>query len=419
MPATGDAGPHGPAARQVTALPAPLDALPLPGGATLFLEDDDGTIVVRPVGALAGGGGAEVGEGAFEGLLALLRAGEPSGRFTFLRLGDVPDATGERAITVDQSNRSVVVGERVVVKVFPRTTAGPQPAFDLPAHLAAVGFVGMPRPFGAVTWTDDLDRSVLVATAAAFLPGARDGWAWYLDLLLSWLAGDVDEFEAFGPADRVGELAGGLHVALASASSVLASPVTYVDADDVRAWKTRAEVALDEALALTTGEEGARLRGREGRIRAAFDVIDQVRTAPAMRIHGDLHVGQILRWDGGDAITDFDGNPLAPRELRMARDTPVRDVASLVRSVDHLGRIAQRRDAGPVDEIERWIARSRESVVEAYLRTLDRSGHSSLYDPTLLFPLEVAQVCHEYAYAARYLPSWLRIPDLAIQAIFP
>jgi maltokinase len=403
----------------VSAPPDPLDALPLPGGGTLFLEDDGEAIVVRPRGAPAGGGRAEAGEGAFEGLLALLRIGEPCGRFTFLRLGDVPDATGERAITVDQSNRSVVVGERAVVKVFPRTIAGPQPALDLPAHLAAVGFGGMPRPFGAVTWTDDDGQPVLVGTAAAFLPGARDGWAWYLDLLLGWLAGEVGDDVASAAGGEIGGLAGGLHAALATASSMLTSPVSYVDAGEVQAWKTRAEVTLDEALALTSGEEGGRLRGREGRIRAAFDVFDDVRAAPAMRIHGDLHVGQILRWEGGDAVTDFDGNPLAPREVRVARDTPVRDVASLVRSVDHLGRIAQRRDAGPVDEIERWIARSRGSVVEAYLRTLDRAGHSSLYDPTLLFPLEVAQVCHEYAYAARYLPSWLRIPDLAIQAIFP
>jgi maltokinase len=388
-----------------------LDVLPLPGGAQLMLRRDAHEIVIETT---AGGTG-----GAFEGLLRMLRAGSPYGRFSFLRLSDVPDAAGELPIEVDQSNRSVVVGERAVVKVFPRTTPGPQPALDLPAHLAAVGFRAMPTPFGAVTWTGDDCPPVVVATAAAFLPGARDGWDWYLELLLSWLAGEIDDDGAFEPAAPMGELAGALHAALATASSVLTSPVVFVDPIEVGAWKMRAEVALDEALALTIGEEGDRLRGREGRLRAAFGVFNEVSTAPAMRIHGDLHVGQILRWDGGVAVVDFDGNPLAPPEVRVARDTPMRDLASLVRSVDHLGRIAQRRDAGSIEDIERWVERSRALVVEGYVRGLDRGGHVSLFEPTLLFPLEVAQVCHEYAYAARYLPSWLRIPDLALQAIFP
>lgn len=392
-----------------------LDVLSLPGGAELTLRRDGHDIVIDP----QDGADRAIAGGAFEGLLTMLRAGEPRGSFSFLRVSDVPEAAGERPIDVDQSNRSVVVGEQVVVKVFPRTTRGPQPALDLPAHLAAVGFGAMPTPFGAITWTDGDGTPVVVATAAAYLPGARDGWEWYLELLLGWLTGEVDDDATFEPATSVGELAGALHAALATASSVLGSPVAFVEEDAIGGWKTRAEVALDEALALTSGGEGERLRGREGRIRAAFDVFDQVPTAAAMRIHGDLHVGQILRWDGGDAVTDFDGNPLAPPEVRVARDTPVRDVASLVRSVDHMGRIAQRRDAGAVEDIERWVERSRALVVEGYLRALDRAGHVSLYEPTLLFPLEVAQVCHEYAYAARYLPSWLRVPDLALQAIFP
>ena len=391
--------------------PGVLDVLALAGGAEVSLRRQGHEISIETI---AGGS-----TGVFEGLLRMLRSGRPCGRFSCLRLGDVPDASGERPIEVDQSNRSVVVGERAVVKLFPRTSPGPQPALDLPAHLAAVGFGAMPTPFGAITWSDDGGAPVVVATAAAFLPGARDGWDWYLDLLLGWLAHQTNDDQAFEPAGPVGELSGSLHSALATASSVFPSPVVFVDHDEVRSWKTRAEVALDEALALTGGEEGERLRAREGRIRAAFDLFDDVGTAPAMRIHGDLHVGQILRWDGGDAVTDLDGNPLAPPELRVARDTPVRDLASLVRSVDHLGRIAQRREAGSLDDIERWVERSRTLMVEGYLRGLDRGGHTSLFEPKLLFPLEVAQVCHEYGYAMRYLPSWLRIPDLALQAIFP
>jgi maltokinase len=366
---------------------------------------------------------AVAGDGAFEGMLMVLRDGADNGRFSCIRMGDVPEAGGERAIEVDQTNRSVVVGERAVVKLFRRTTPGPQPAIDLPAHLAEVGFREMPTPLGALVWTDPsrdpADATVLVATAAAYLPGARDGWDWYLELLLGWLRGDHGDEAALAPAGPVGRLAGSLHVALATGSSRMPSPVAIVGRAEVASWKRRAAMSLEEALAWAGGDEGSRLRERSGRILAAFEIFDDVETASAMRIHGDLHVGQILRWEGGDAVTDFEGNPLTPSEIRNAPDTPMRDVASLIRSIDHLGRIAQRRRAGSLPEIERWIEASRSAAIEGYVGALREAGHASLFEPRLLFPLEVAQICHEYAYAAQHLPSWMEIPDLAIRAIFP
>ena len=258
-----------------------------------------------------------------------------------------------------------------------------------------------------------------MATAAAFLPEATDGWEWYLELLLAWLRGDAGDDEAFAPAPTLGRLAGDLHAALATPSRTLPSPVRMADRTVIAGWRRRAERWLDEAVALTDGEAGERLRARQGRARSAFEVFDQVEAAPTMRIHGDLHVGQFLRWSGGMAVADFDGNPLAPADDRVALDTPVRDVAALLRSIDHLGRIAQRRDAGP----------SRRSNVGSPARARTCSGPTStrwmpggnapLYDPRLLFPLEVAQECHEFAYAARYLTSWVSVPDLAMRSMFP
>ena len=99
----------------------------------------------------------------------------------------MPALGDERAVEVDQSNESVVLGERVIVKVFRHTRPGPQPAADLPAHLAAVGFTETPAPYGSVVWRDD----TLVATAAAFVPEARDGWEWYVEMLASAVATGV------------------------------------------------------------------------------------------------------------------------------------------------------------------------------------------------------------------------------------
>jgi maltokinase len=97
----------------------------------------------------------------------------------------------------------------------------------------------------------------------------------------------------------------------------------------------------------------------------------------------------------------------------------VRDRAALVRSVDHLGRIAQRRRDGRDADVEGWIARSVAALTEAYWEELAAHGRADLFDGRLLRPFEVAQEAHEYVYAARYLERWRYVPDLAMAAMFP
>jgi maltokinase len=110
---------------------------------------------------------------------------------------------------------------------------------------------------------------------------------------------------------------------------------------------------------------------------------------------------------------------VAPPGERGAFDTPVRDVAAFVRSIDHVGRIASRRRPGREDSVESWIARSRAAFLGAYRGELEAAGADRLFDERLLRPLEVAQECHEYVYAARFLPRWRYVPDLATRALFP
>ena len=362
---------------------------------------------------------ATPGDGAFEGLLARLAVGGSTGRFSFEPASAAPVVTGERAIDVDQSNESVVVGERVVVKLYPLTGGIAGVGSDLPAHLVSVGFAAIPTPLGTVCWRDDDDRRWVVAKASAFLPGARDGWEWYLARLLGWLDGEVDDAAAFEPAQPLGAMAAEMHVALATASLVVPTPVRAADESVTRAWRQAAHAVADDALRLTDGDEGSRLALREPMIRAELDRLGEAAGTVVSRVHGDFHVGQVLEWQGGYAITDFDGNPMSSPDERGAPDTPVRDVAAFVRSIDHLGRIASTRRQGRDDAVGVWIESSRAGFLEAYLGELERRGEGRLFDERLLRPLEIAQECHEYVYAARFLPGWRYVPDLAMRWLIP
>ena len=165
---------------------------------------------------------------------------------------------------------------------------------------------------------------------------------------------------------------------------------------------------------MTTGSEGERLRGLIPTARAAVDALEEIDRTTIMPIHGDLHVGQVLRSsNGGLSVNDFDGDPLSAD--RTALDAPARDVASMTCAIDHVGRVVARRRPEYAAAAAAWAERSRRTFLDAYRGGL--GDRRALFDDRLLGPFEVAQEAHEFVYAARYLPRWTYVPDAAMPAV--
>ncbi len=384
-----------------------LDVVPLVVGA-LAIGASHGEILVAPV-LLDGSRPLRARPG--DGVLAALggAVAEPVAGLTGRPAGDAAADGDERSLG-DHTNELAIVGERSVVKVFARTSPGPQPAVDLPAHLTAVGFTEMPASLGSVWW-----RDALVATVTAYVPDAADGWEWYVAEVEAAVAGTAAWSVVDRRAAEVGMLVARLHRALATSSALFPSPVAWADADRVAGWRRSAEATLANAAALIDGPEGERLRNVEPAAHAALASLDRVQRTPIMRIHGDLHVGQVLRTpDGALRINDFDGNPLSPVADRSEPQAPARDVAWMLAAIDHVGRVVAHRrpDAGSV--IVRRIERAREAFLAAYRDGL--GDRRDLFDERLLLPFAVAQEAHEFVYAARYQPAWRYVPDAALPA---
>lgn len=360
---------------------------------------------------------ARPGDGLAEALLASLAAVEEEDRDDGgwrLEALHPCRAAGERATGVDQTHESVLVGTppdpAAVVKWGLHLS--PPRAARLLRHLDAVGFRDVPRPLGSLTWQDPRSGAeVLVALAAELLPAAQDGWDWCVDDLLDHLldrrAGRLPLDAATAPATVLGALVARLHRALATPSLVLPVPVADAGPGAGGRWHAAALQALADALALTDGPAGDRLAARADRVRMA---LAPLASAPpdtrVQQVHGDLHVGQVLRWDGGYAVNDFDGNPVLPAAGREEPQPTERDVAGMLRSLDHVGRIADRRTEGARrDEVERWIAAARHAFL---------TGYDLPVDPVLLRAVEVEQELREHVYAARHLPRWQYVPDAAL-----
>jgi predicted trehalose synthase len=274
-----------------------------------------------------------------------------------------------------------VVGERLVVKLYRRIWPGVHPEVELGRHLTeTAGLDCVPAFAGSLHWNGHA-----VALVQEYVPG-EDGWAWGTAAVQ---AGDVSDIA------RLGAESARLHAALAGYGSRAAT------AADLRGWREAAVAQLDAAIAAAPADVAAELRDLRPRILGELSALESP-AAPVtlQRLHGDFHIGQVLRAGGGRlVVVDLEGEPTKPVEQRSRPGPALRDVAAMLRSFDHLGRYVA-RDIDPACDVDGWIGRAREAFLSAY----------GPVDAGLLRALEVEKETYEFTYAAAFLPEWMYAP---------
>ena len=128
----------------------------------------------------------------------------------------------------------------------------------------------------------------------------------------------------------------------------------------------------------------------------------------------------------GFRVVDFEGEPFRTPDERRAPRSPLRDVASMLRSIDHVGRSAERRararNGGPLEapglDLAGWLRRARERFLEAYRAGLREAGAPIVVDPELIRAFEIEKECYEFVYASTYLPSWIWAPTEGMRGLF-
>jgi predicted trehalose synthase len=305
------------------------------------------------------------------------------GRWVFRHTGVTPVEPGERAIGLDQSNTSSIVGERLVVKLYRRIWPGVHPEVALGRYLTEKAALDcVPAFAGSLYWGDHA-----VALVQEYVPG-QDGWAWGAAAVL---AGDVADIA------RLGAESARLHAALRGYGSSMATT------SDLREWRTQAEAQLERALEIVPPDVAAELEEYRPRILAGLAALEAPTQPVALqRVHGDLHIGQVQRTDSGRLVVlDLEGEPTKPVAERARPGAALRDVAAMLRSFDHLGRHVE-RDLRPGHRgaIEAWIERARAAFLAGY----------GPVDESLLRALEIEKETYEFIYAAAFLPDWMYAP---------
>jgi maltokinase len=321
-------------------------------------------------------------------------------------------AGAEREITVDRSNDCVVVDEAVFVKWL--TPPVPHGDADLLAHLQQVGFTQTPQLFGV-----SHEDGALIALVFEYIAGASDGWEWFFEEVLSFADEHASEAEVLCAASRIGALAADLHIAFSARSEIMPTSLGMVNG---KVERDRCRTLLDVALAEVSASEHPEACGALAACRPAIteliEAMPDDRT-PALRIHGDLHLGNFLRAGERLVVIDFEGNPLAGGRHRPKRRPAAVDVASVVQSIDHAVRMAQHRRPGNDAMFDALASRLTEHALSAYREQLARSSLANMLDGRLLPALRAGQELHELVYAVRRLPRWIYAPILALRGMFP
>ncbi|MEV7892539.1 maltokinase N-terminal cap-like domain-containing protein [Streptomyces sp. NPDC002817] len=299
----------------------------------------------------------------------------------------VPAGLVPRMLDAEQSNSSLVYGDSFILKVFRRIQPGVNPDLEVPGALAGQGCRRVPAPVAWFRTTHPQEATLGVLQP--FLPDASDGWT----LALRALAAG-DDFTA--KAHELGQATAEVHLALASAFPALA-----------HAENGRTAAAMTERLGAAAHCVPA-LQPYVPALQTAFAALTTCDPGPpAQRIHGDLHLGQVLRAGREWFVIDFEGEPSRPLAERRSTHSPVRDIAGMLRSFDYAAR--QRRPWRP-----EWARRCR----EAYC-----AGYASLagWDPRkkhgLLRAYETDRAVYEVLYEARHRPDWLPVPMAAIERL--
>jgi maltokinase len=348
-------------------------------------------------------------------LLSAIGAGRTVGSLRFMAapsVEPVDTSVVSRLLTNEQSNSSLVYGESYILKLFRKVQPGINPDLELTRALADAGSQHIARPVG---WIEgQLDGvPTTFGLMQEFLTFGTEGWALALNSVRDLFAeADLHADEVggdfAGEAERLGQATAEVHQDLAR---VL--PTRDLSRSEIAQLGAGMNARLDAACRVAP-----ELDPYHDAIADVFSrLADEVETARVQRVHGDLHLGQVMRTDFGWVLLDFEGEPAKPVDDRRELSSPVRDVAGMLRSFDYAARhllAEQPADKQLEYRAGEWTVRNREAFCDGYAKG---GGTDPREKFALLRAYELDKAVYEVVYESRNRPTWVNIPLSTIEKL--
>lgn len=353
-----------------------------------------------------------------------------------------PGSSSIRTIGAEQSNTSVVLDEAVIVKLFRRVEWGPNPDLELTRLLTNEGYLHVPAHVGEIIYEgqiDDVEVSLDLGLAQRFIADGTEGWTETVSRMHRFYdaVGSIDDVEDVRAAveeragdlldaiERLGDATASLHLQLSREEMEPDVAPEAVEASDLQAWAGGATSSLRRLLK----NDLPQLREVSDDIQKRIDRLRTVSDAgQKLRIHGDYHLGQVMFTPRDWMILDLEGEPARSLEDRRAKQSPLRDMAGMLRSFDYaaLAALFERTelDSEEWKRLEPWAdaweAAARERFSSGYLAR----SHEGRFLPAdrddlvvMLDVFEIDKALYELGYELSHRPDWLRIPLKGIDRV--
>ncbi|HWH93793.1 MAG TPA: hypothetical protein VNT03_08025 [Baekduia sp.] len=340
-----------------------------------------------------------------------IETGQGSAEFRPVGPGLEGEVREVRPMGAEQSNSSVVLDERLVLKAYRRLGAGPNPELEILRFLTERGFPHIAPLRG---WYGHSGRLIdaTLGIVQDFLAGSTDGW----DLALADLREDPQRFVE--RARALGEVTGRLHTVLGSENLDPAFAPEDTSAEALGLLTATVDEEIERVfLDLPDDRDDlVPIHGRGEEVRERLRLLTQVGSAGrVIRHHGDFHLGQVMHTaDSEWVVLDFEGEPARTLIERRRKRSPLRDVAGMLRSFAYAATASEllHGAAAPAG----WEQAVRAAYLDGYVHETDQSllppGRAAVERLLAVFELEKA--VYELRYELDNRPDWVKIPVAGI-----
>jgi maltose alpha-D-glucosyltransferase / alpha-amylase len=361
-----------------------------------------------------------------------------------------------KRLSGEQSNTSLVVDRRVILKLIRKFDSGINPDREMLEFLTTrTNYQSVPPLIGTIEYQgsfgtqDSSDYSATVGLLQTFIPNDGDGWSTVLQHVKTLLHDShthtmgqrtdaelrelVQQSSQHDIVDmrRLGAITADLHLALASDSRDIAFRPEQISQHDVSNWRSdmashihavftqlRALDKSRQASLQLTGEELALLEsGCEKQLDGLRLLLDDPVTK--IRVHGDYHLGQVLKTGQDFIVLDFEGEPARRLEERRAKQCALKDVAGMLRSFNYAACAARRQIHAAAQHDETITALWEQLITDAFwigYTTIAIPGRTPFMPGTqdgaehVLRVFELDKTIYEIGYELNNRPDWLDIP---------
>jgi trehalose synthase-fused probable maltokinase len=375
---------------------------------------------------------------------------------SFSELFPSSDAARPRPLTGEQSNSSVIYGDRLILKFFRRIEEGDNPDLEIGRFLAErARFPHVPRIAGSLEYDSQHGKETTQAILQEFVPNQGDAWRYALKTLSAFYerAGDPASERELSVSQGLPEFAGEpmtrllaemgllgkrtaeLHLALSSESDDPAfapEPFTKQFQNDLEA--SFAELTQRTLRLLRVRLPNAPTEYKDKAVEIAareHDLVRAFRTALTVpieamriRIHGDYHLGQVLYTGSDFVIIDFEGEPARPLAERRTKQSPLQDVAGMLRSFHYVAfapllasPTGSSISLGRIAKLSRWAEAWSRCAANRFLGQYYETTGAARYLPAgsserskLLEVHLLAKAIYELGYELNNRPAWVGIP---------